>query len=249
MNTQMKDGKLLVGDELSDAQKNALEKASMTGSQILDNLDNLNAEIGHKTNTTLPDAKPQVSLAQKGKIIETGDTMDLDRELEELDKKLTQQQVLNKTIKQEETETEEVEETVTEDDALKNQIMELFKNTPDAPGTRQIAAWKQQHGKNGVYVLGMGEGDVYVFTHLKRGQWKKIQEIMAKMQQSAHEGFDAEDELKQKVVQHCVLWPRPLTVEFFYTSRAGVMDAIYQSILMNSYFLTPQQTMMLTTQL
>ena len=51
MNTQIKDGKLLVGDELTDAQKNALEKASMTGNQILDNLDNLNAEMGHKTNT------------------------------------------------------------------------------------------------------------------------------------------------------------------------------------------------------
>ena len=125
----------------------------------------------------------------------------------------------------------------------------MLKNAKDAPGERQIAIWKQQHGANGVYAIGMGEGDVYIFTHLKRGQWKKIQEIMAKMQQAGHENMDAEDEMKQKVVQHCVLWPKPLPIEFFYNSRAGVLDAIYQSILMNSYFLTPQQTMMLTTQL
>ena len=105
-----------------------------------------------------------------------------------------------------------------------------------------------KHGNNSIYAIGMGEGDIYVFTHLKRGQWKKIQEIMGKMQ-AADESFDAEDEMKKKVVQYCTLWPAPLPLEFFYNSRAGVLDAIYQSFLLNSYFLSPQQTMMLTTQL
>jgi len=134
-------------------------------------------------------------------------------------------------------------------DGMREQIMELLGNTEGAPTEAQIAKWKIEYGENGVHVLALGEGDVYIFTHLKRGQWKKIQEVIAKMQEAGSAGTDLEDTLKEKVVQHSVLWPRPLTLEFFYNSRAGVMDSLYQVILLNSYFLTPQQAMLLTTSL
>jgi hypothetical protein len=95
--------------------------------------------------------------------------------------------------------------------------------------------------------MAFGEGDVYIFTHLKRGQWKKIQELMQKAQ--AQGQIDVEDMLKEKTVIYCTLWPTPLPIEFFYNSKAGVVDSLYQVILLNSYFLSPQQAMMLTTQL
>lgn len=144
--------------------------------------------------------------------------------------------------------TDEVEEAPI-GDGMREQIMELLKGTEGAPTEAQINKWKMEYGANGVHVLALGEGDVYIFTHLKRGQWKKIQEVIAKMQETGTAGADLEDSLKEKVVQHSVLWPRPLTLEFFYNSRAGVMDSLYQVILLNSYFLTPQQAMLLTTQL
>ena len=55
--------------------------------------------------------------------------------------------------------------------------------------------------------------------------------------------------LKEKVVQNCVLWPKPLPVEFFYNSRAGIVDGLYEAIMIQSGFLSPQQLMLLTTQL
>ena len=132
-------------------------------------------------------------------------------------------------------------------DTMKGQIMELLSNTPGAPNLATIERWKAQLGKNAVHVMAFGEGDVYIFTHLKRGQWKKIQEMMAKIQEGGASP-DVEDQLKEKVISYCCLWPK-LGVEFFYNSRAGVADSLYQVILLNSYFLSPQQAMLLTTQL
>lgn len=242
MNANIKNGKVIIGGELSEKQKKALSKMGMSSDEIFENMEKLNEELESENN------KKKVSLKQKGKIINKKEQeMDLDKELEQLNQKLSAKKEKEEKAKQEVEEKVEAEEK--EDGSIRNQILDLLKNAKEAPGERQIQIWKQQHGANGVYAIGMGEGDVYIFTHLKRGQWKKIQEIMAKMQQAGHENMDAEDEMKQKVVQHCVLWPKPLPIEFFYNSRAGVLDAIYQSILMNSYFLTPQQTMMLTTQL
>jgi len=166
----------------------------------------------------------------------------LDEELAALEKQLD---TLRSTSAAAPTEVEDTNVT----DGMREQIMELLKDTEGAPNEALINKWKMEYGANGVHVLALGEGDVYIFTHLKRGQWKKIQEVIAKMQETGTVGADLEDSLKEKVVQHSVLWPRPLTLEFFYNSRAGVMDSLYQVILLNSYFLTPQQAMLLTTQL
>ena len=139
------------------------------------------------------------------------------------------------------------EEAALGGDMMRDQILELLENTPGAPSQAQINQWKAQYGVNGVHVMALGEGDIYIFTHLKRGQWKKIQELTAKAQET--QATDVEDMLKEKVIQYATLWPKPLSVEFFYNSRAGVVDSLYQVILLNSYFLSPQQAMLLTTQL
>tara|TARA_A100001201_G_C4095967_1_gene203802 strand:+ start:1735 stop:2460 length:726 start_codon:yes stop_codon:yes gene_type:complete len=240
---QTVNGKIKLGSDLDDNQLKALQKASLTGNQILDNMDNLNEEIGEATGQKMPETQVPRNIKKVKKVQAT---MTLDQELEEMNKKLDA-----KMKAQEEEMVEESEEVFEEretEGSIKDQVVDLLKKSSGAPSDAKIAQWKAQHGQNGVYAIGMGEGDVYVFTHLKRGQWKKIQEIMSKMQ-ATDDSFDAEDEMKKKVVQYCVLWPNPLPLEFFYNSRAGVLDAIYQSILLNSYFLSPQQTMMLTTQL
>lgn len=238
------DGKIKLGKDLDTKEFEALKKASLTGDQILDNLNDLNSEIAETTGTELPKAEVPKTINRK---VKKQTVMTLDQELEEMNKKLDAKMKAEQTAAVEE-ESEEQEEVFEETDSIKDQVVGLLKKSAGAPSDAQIAQWKAQHGQNGVYAIGMGEGDVYVFTHLKRGQWKKIQEIMGKMQ-ATDDSFDAEDEMKKKVVQYCVLWPQPLPLEFFYNSRAGVLDAIYQSILLNSYFLSPQQTMMLTTQL
>ena len=244
------DGKIRYGDELSGDQLKALQKSSPTGNQVLDSLDELNEEILETVNVS-GEKLPEHTVPKVNRKLSRGqETMTLDDELDrmskELDAKLEKQKAAEAEIAA--AEAEKNEEASTTGDSIKDQVVGLLKNAPNGPSDAKIAAWKAKHGRNSIYAIGMGEGDVYVFTHLKRGQWKKIQEVINKMS-SADENFDGQDELKKKVVQYCTLFPAPLPLEFFYNSRAGVLDALYEAILLNSYFLSPQQTMMLTTQL
>lgn len=253
------DGKLVVGGVLDQSQVEALGSVTPSADDILNNMELYNEELQEtygnlEEEREMPEAKvPKASRKRRrSKNINAAATeevsakpkrkrnipkeedlkMDLDQELENLDNQISESQA---AAQQAEAPAD-----------MRGQIMELLNNTPGAPSEAQIAKWKAQYGDNGVHVMALGEGDVYIFTHLKRGQWKKIQEMMAKIQEAGTP--DVEDQLKEKVLGHCCLWPQ-LGVEFFYNSRAGVADSLYQVVLLNSYFLSPQQAMLLTTQL
>ena len=244
------DGQVTVGGVLTDGQKEALASVTPSAEDILKNMDMYNEELEDTYGTPEVADPPKVPKTRVPKAsgkrrrskeinketqrVKKERKMDLDKELENLDSKLDADA------------SEQIEEVGMAVD-MKGQILELLKGSEDAPNEQQIAQWKHQYGQNAVHVMALGEGDVYIFTHLKRGQWKKIQEMMSKIQEGGG-GKDIEDELKEKVLSHCCLWPK-LSVEFFYNSRAGVADSLYQVILLNSYFLSPQQAMLLTTQL
>ena len=57
-----------------------------------------------------------------------------------------------------------------------------------------------------------------------------------------------EEKLKEKVTVSCILYPK-LSQNWIDNCKAGIIDSLYQMILLNSGFLTPQQAMLLTTQL
>lgn len=254
---------IAIGGAINRKQLEALNKISVDSNSVLDNLEALNEELQEAgyaieqeaTANKLPavstptptQTKSVSSVKQKlnnslrkdnvervrppRREVEKEPTMDFDQELEAAAQQLEGNE----------------EDTNVQVDGMREQILELLKSTPGAPSAVQIAKWKAQYGEKGVHVMAFGEGDVYIFTHLKRGQWKKIQELMQKAQ--AQGQVDVEDMLKEKTVTYCTLWPNPLPIEFMYNSKAGVVDSLYQVILLNSYFLSPQQAMMLTTQL
>lgn len=254
---------IAIGGAINQKQLEALSKISVDSNSVLDNLEALNEELQEAgyaieqeaTANKLPavstptptQTKSVSSVKQKlnnslrkdnvervrppRREVEKEPTMDFDQELEAAAQQLEGNE----------------EDTNVQVDGMREQILELLKSTPGAPSAVQIAKWKAQYGEKGVHVMAFGEGDVYIFTHLKRGQWKKIQELMQKAQ--AQGQVDVEDMLKEKTVTYCTLWPNPLPIEFMYNSKAGVVDSLYQVILLNSYFLSPQQAMMLTTQL
>jgi len=130
---------------------------------------------------------------------------------------------------------------------VRDQIMELLAQEPNAPSYETIQAWKDRYGKTGIHVMAFGEGEVYVYHHLTRGEWKKIKELMNKLKES-EDAEEVEEKLKEKVVLYCVLYPN-LNNNWLEYCKAGVLDSLYQMILLNSGFLTPQQAMLLTTQL
>ena len=233
------------GDELSENQLQAIRSAAPTANEILEGMDNLNEELGDTTELEEAKSLPETAVPtpvssgrkrrqNKKSTMNEETKMNLDKELDDFDKELD-----DRTTGQEEAQEQEYPE-------MKDQILNLLKNKENAPNEQAIAAWKARYGNNAVHVMAFSEDDIYVFTHLQTGQWKKIQEVVAKAQEAGER--DVEEALKEKVVQYCTLWPN-LPVDFYYTSKAGVVDSLYQVILLNSYFLTPQQAMLLTTQL
>lgn len=173
-------------------------------------------------------------------IIEEKNNMNLEQELEALSQKAEP-----KAVPTPEPQVEEVQQY--EEPDLKSQIFQLLENEENAPSADLIQAWKDQYGRSGIHVMAFGEGEVYIYHHLTRGEWKKLKELMAKLQESEN-ADQIEEQLKEKVVVHCILWPS-VDMNWLDKCKAGVVDSLYQMILLNSGFLTPQQAMLLTTQL
>lgn len=212
--------------------------------------------------------KKQVAITEEKTIIENiiespieekaeEDMDSLEKELEELNRKVEEQRKIKEEAErlkrlQEEAikKVEEVPEAQPEPQTtnIKDQVVELLALAPNAPKKPQIDAWKERYGKNGVHVMAFGEGEVYVYHHLTRGEWKKIKDIMGKLQETGLDGGEIEERMKEKVVQYCVLWPE-INDNWLSNCKAGILDSLYQMILLNSGFLTPQQAMLLTTQL
>lgn len=243
-----------IGNKLNNKQLEALASVSVKPDDILSNMEDLNEEIQMSYDDMLEkkEVKQEAKTLPQKKNMKTRTSANF-KKINTKQNKEQSMSSLDMDLENLERELDgTAEEAETMDDlpmgeSMKDQIMQLLRETPGAPSEAQIQQLKMKYGDNGVHVMAFGKGDVYIYTHLRRGQWKKIQEIMLKVQET--QNTDAEDALKEKVLQHCVIWPTNLPLEFFYNSRAGVVDSLYQVILLNSYFLSPQQAMLLTTQL
>ena len=164
-------------------------------------------------------------------------TMDLEAELEALAQEV-------KPVERE-VPIQELQETAQQD--MSSQILSLLKNEKDKPSDEMIEAWKERYGQSAIHAMAFGEGDIYIYHHLRRGEWKKIKQVMSSLKDSAN-SEEIEEKLKEKVCLYCVLWPS-VDEQWLEYCKAGVLDSLYQMILLNSGFLTPQQAMLLTTQL
>jgi hypothetical protein len=128
----------------------------------------------------------------------------------------------------------------------RERVMEALSKIQGAPTERQIAAWRQQYGEDGVHVTVLSEREIYVYTHLTRAQWTTIKGLMDRM--SKVKENVSEDDLMLKVLGHVMLFPK-IDETFKYQSRGGVLEALYTAIMAHSYFLNPQQVMALTMEL
>jgi hypothetical protein len=171
-------------------------------------------------------------------VLETDPLDELDMELQEL------------AAEAEETRVDEEPQAVPQTspaEQMRNDILSMLSGHPDAPSAEQIDAWKEKVGVDGLQAVAFDRGNVFVFTHLTVSQWERIQEIMQSAQNNA-QAQDLQRKLRDTVVRSAVVWPK-LDKDWFRTARAGLPDTLYELILVNSYFLTTQQAMTLTTQL
>lgn len=173
-------------------------------------------------------------------IIEESKKMSLDNDLDS---------ILEEAQPKAQEETPEPERVTQADssDNMRQQILGMLANDENAPSLEEIESWKDKYGKNGIHVMSFGDNDNYIYHHLTRGEWKKIKEVMKRLRDSEN-AEELEEKLKEKVVCGCVVWPEA-DEKWLESSKAGIIDSLYQMILLNSGFLTPQQAMLLTTQL
>jgi len=164
-------------------------------------------------------------------------TMDLEAELEALAQEA-------KPVERE-VPIQELQQEAEQD--MASQILSLLKNEKDKPSDEMVEAWKEKYGRSAIHAMAFGEGDIYIYHHLTRGEWKKIKHVMSSLKDSAN-SEEIEEKLKEKVCLYCILWPS-VNDDWLEYCKAGVLDSLYQMILLNSGFLTPQQAMLLTTQL
>lgn len=234
--------------ELNSHQKELIRKASVTPDDVLKNLDALNEEIEETYNDLV------VKESTKPKKVETQmqdeKDLNLEKELAMLKAKIeVQEERKAKEAEAKKTaQSKEIpEEQLSPEEQQRQAIMSVLLNKTELTEAH-IENFKQKYGKNGVNAIAFGEEDIYLFTYLRRGQFEKITELVQAAAKSDLQA-NADKLLKEKVVQYCVLWPKASSIEFLTNSRAGIIDTLYQTIMLNSYFLSPQQAMMLTTQL
>lgn len=253
---------------LNPRQLAALKAAAPSGNDILANIDGLNEEIVEQAEAKgvelevgpAPDLRNITPISEESvqnirnmkTLVDTEEIYPQEPAVDELaaeQKRLDA--LLEEQRKQKATEAAAAPneaDPVKEELSIEQQVLQMLKKQPDAPSDAQIAAWKNKYGESGVQVMALGDSDVYVFTYLRRAQLQSIQ--LATTKQSQIEGMakDPDEYMAEQVLKQCVLWPK-LQVNFWYNSRAGVIPTLYQSIMLHSYHLTPQQAMVLTAQL
>ena len=242
------DKTIAIGNSLSEDETNVLLQHSPTGEDILNSLDSLNEEIAESHSDFLeqtpkkekPVPSPVARPVQPRRIPRA---LQAERELAETMPTPEPKDDFDEVLGDVETAPEEI---FSSDETRKDTIMKYLKDLKGAPIQAQINAWKQEYGENGVNLIVFDEKNVFIYTYLKTGQFRKLRDKIEEIARTQNQA--AEDTLKEKVVQYCTLWPK-LQTEFFYTSRAGILESLYNAIWTESYFLNPQQVQMLTVQL
>lgn len=135
------------------------------------------------------------------------------------------------------------------EEAMRKDILQLFEAIDGAPDESQIAQWKGMYGDDGVNVTAFGKEDVYVYTYVTLAAWEKITDLASRAAKSgSSQSQQIERQLKESVVRQAMLWPK-IEGKFFETARAGLLESLYNAVLIQSYVLNPQQVLVLTTKL
>jgi hypothetical protein len=135
------------------------------------------------------------------------------------------------------------------EDSMRDEILRHLQQHPKAPSESDIKGWKAKYGESGIQVSAFDSENVFVYTHLTLAQWEKIDALRKKMATTSGAEQDAtEKRVREAVLKGCVLWPK-LDEQFFQTCRAGLPTTLFDLVMINSYFLTPQQALTLTTKL
>lgn len=136
-------------------------------------------------------------------------------------------------------------------------LLEVIQDLPNAPDQVTIDNWKAKY--RDIFFSGFSEEECFIFRALNRKEFRDLQiisqltaakedpktpaELELRIKESVTSTFNQEDE----VVVKCVLWPQ-LTIDEL-GSKAGTVTTLFEQIMANSHFLSPQQAQALVVKL
>lgn len=110
---------------------------------------------------------------------------------------------------------------------LGEKLQELLKDFPAAPSQHQIDEMKAAHGS--VLLAALSEDELFLFRPLTRKEHRGLNAKIA-------EGQIAPELFEEQVVSACVLWK---SIQSF-DEKAGTLPSVFEMIMQNSNFLSPQ---------
>ena len=110
---------------------------------------------------------------------------------------------------------------------LGEKLQELLKDFPNAPSQLQIDEMKATHGS--VLLAALSEDELFLFRPLTRKEHRALNAKIA-------EGQIAPELFEEQVVSACVLWKSVQSLE----DKAGTLPSVFEMIMQNSNFLSPQ---------
>ena len=116
-------------------------------------------------------------------------------------------------------------------------LYELLRETygDNAPLLSVLEAWKSKHKRLFISKISSDSPDYYIFTSIKRSEFKKHQ---------AQGVFENEEKGNEVLVETCLLFPAPIA-QWRLTCDAGIITTLGKQIAYKSGFVSQQEALSL----
>jgi hypothetical protein len=124
------------------------------------------------------------------------------------------------------------EAPVEEKEDKEKSLADALSVFPGAPSQADIEGWKAKYGE--VFCSGFSETELHVWRPVNRAEFVEMQTMLAQADVPVTQ-LDVEEQMVAKVV----LWSSPLAVSAL-SQKAGSLTTLYEQIMQNSNFVSPQ---------
>ena len=126
-----------------------------------------------------------------------------------------------------------------EEETRQNVITNALSQFPNGPTQEMIEEWKATYGE--IFASGFSDTELFVFRPVFRQEWLVLQEQVQKNEAMTEPKFQTE------VCDLCILWRS--SKQPWDKTKAGTVAALYEMIMQNSNFVSPQTAAMLVVRL
>ncbi len=119
---------------------------------------------------------------------------------------------------------------------LGEKLKDLLKGFGNAPSPEALDALKAKHGD--VFLSALNDDEVFLFRALTRAEHRSLNTAIAENKLQA-------DSFEEEVLKVCILWS---SVENLH-KKAGTIPSLFEQVMQNSNFLSPQLLANLVTKL